>query len=79
MENNEQLQNTIKEMSECAKRLYKLMTPGMTIHIGFIERDAIIVPNKKPKKSYLIVSRPALLLGIEVAPNIPEIPKDDKK
>ena len=63
------MQEAINEMAKHALRLYNLMTPGMTLHVAITEHQAIITPGKPAQKKLLIVTKPSILVGLDLAPN----------
>lgn len=69
MDKEEKMQQVINEISKHALGIHNLMTPGTTVTISITEPRTIIVPNDTPaEKKYLIISRPTIMMSLDVKP-----------
>ena len=59
----EEVKRRIALITDHAEALYDLLDPGMTVEIK-IRANVIVAPNKPPQMKKLLITRPAVWLGI---------------
>lgn len=63
-----ELKAAIERIGELAMELYDLIENGMTIDFTFPDDGIIVVPGKLPTIKRLIVTKPALHIGLSAKP-----------
>lgn len=63
-----ELKAAIERIGQLAMELFDLMESGMTIDFTFPDERGIVVPGKLPTIKRLIVTKPALHIGLSAKP-----------
>jgi hypothetical protein len=68
LNNNNKLQQAIKEIGQHAIKLYELMDSGTTVEVTFSGAEDIMIPGQSPKIKRLIITKPNMHLALQLTP-----------